>query len=201
MTRPAPDLSLEAGLPGPVAGVDEVGRGPLAGPVVAAAVILPAIGWPEGITDSKLLTPRARERLAAAIRACALVGFGEASPAEVDEVNVHHATLRAMARAVADLGVRPAHVLVDGRFVPPWNHAATAVVGGDRISLSIAAASVVAKVRRDGMMADAALAHPGYGWERNKGYPAPEHLAALTRLGATALHRASFAPVARVLRR
>lgn len=199
MIRPAPDLSYEARLPGPVAGVDEVGRGPLAGPVVAAAVILPATGFPEGMTDSKRLTPAARERLAAAIHACALVGVAEVSPDELDRLNIHHATLAAMARAVAALPVLPGHVLVDGRFVPPVAPPATALVKGDGISLSIAAASIVAKVHRDALMAQAAESHPHYGWQRNKGYPSPEHLRALAEHGVTPLHRRSFAPVARLL--
>lgn len=201
MTRPTPDLSREARLPGPVAGVDEVGRGPLAGPVVAAAVILPAAGFPEGITDSKRLSPATRERLAVAIRACAVVGVAEVWPEELDRLNVHHATLAAMARAVAALPVVPGHVLVDGRFVPALVQPATALVGGDGLSLSIAAASIVAKVHRDALMIRAAEIWPHYGWQRNKGYPAPEHLRALGEHGATPLHRASFAPVARVLGR
>jgi len=196
--RAGPDLSHEAALAGagPVAGVDEVGRGPLAGSVVAAAVILPAAGRPDGIDDSKRLTPAARERLAEAIRACAAVGVGEATADEVDRLNVHHATLAAMARAVAALPLAPGHVLVDGRFLPRWNHRATALVGGDGLSLSIAAASIVAKVHRDRLMVAAAEAWPGYGWERNKGYPTAEHRAALARLGPSPLHRRSFTPVA-----
>jgi ribonuclease HII len=198
MTRPVPDLSREAMLPGPVAGVDEVGRGPLAGPVVAAAVILPAAGFPDGMTDSKCLSPAVRERLAAAIRACAMVGVAEVWPEELDRLNIHHATLAAMARAVAALPVVPGHVLVDGRFVPPLAQPATALVKGDGLSLSIAAASIVAKVHRDALMARAAESFPQYGWQRNKGYPAPEHLRALTEHGVTPLHRRSYAPVARL---
>lgn len=199
MTRPTPDLSHEARLPGPVAGVDEVGRGPLAGPVVAAAVILPAAGFPDGMTDSKCLSAAERERLAAAIRACAAVGVAEVWPDELDRLNIHHATLAAMARAVAALPVVPGHVLVDGRFVPPIAPPATAIVKGDGISLSIAAASIVAKVHRDALMARAAESHPHYGWARNKGYPSPEHLRALAEHGVTPLHRRSFAPVARLV--
>jgi ribonuclease HII len=190
-----PDFDL--GFPGPVAGVDEVGRGPLAGPVVAAAVILPAGFDPAGIDDSKKLSPAARERAAARITGAAAVGIAIVEAGEIDRLNIHGATLLAMARAVAALTVRPGHVLVDGKFLPALDYRATAVIGGDAKSLSIAAASIVAKVVRDRIMVAAAESHPQYDWASNKGYPAPRHLAALAEHGPTPLHRRSFAPVAR----
>jgi ribonuclease HII len=193
--------AFDRGFPQPLAGVDEVGRGPLAGPVVAAAVVLPVTGWPEGIRDSKALSAAARERLAAAIKACADVGLGVVEPQEIDRLNIHHATLFAMTRAVAALSALPMHVLVDGKFTPPLGLPATAVVKGDARSLCIAAASIVAKVARDRIMGVLAESHPGYGWASNKGYPSAEHRDALIRLGPTAHHRRSFRPVAEALER
>lgn len=189
--------AFDRGFPGPLAGVDEVGRGPLAGPVVAAAVLLPESGWPAGIRDSKRLTSRARESLAALIRNCAEVGTGIVEADEIDRLNIHHATLLAMARAVAALPTRPNHVLVDGKFLPRLDIPATAVIGGDARSLAIAAASIVAKELRDRIMMAAAAAYPHYDWASNKGYPAPRHLLALAEHGPCPLHRRSFAPVAR----
>jgi len=182
---------------GPVAGVDEAGRGPLAGPVVAAAVILPARGIPRGIDDSKRLSAAERARLHDLIVARACVGIGIVDPGEIDTLNIHWATMKAMALAVADLDCPPGHVLVDGNRLPRWDWAATALVGGDALSLSIAAASIVAKHVRDTIMLAADAAHPHYGWARNKGYGAPEHLRALAEHGPCALHRRSFAPVAK----
>lgn len=189
--------------PQPLAGVDEVGRGPLAGPVVAAAVVLPESGWPPGIRDSKALSAAKRESLAAAIRGCAAVGVGIVEAPEIDALNIHRATLAAMARAVAALLESgpggAAHVLVDGKFLPPLDIPATAVVKGDARSLAVAAASIVAKVERDRIMAAAAESWPQFGWARNKGYPTAEHLAALAEHGVTPLHRRSFAPVRSVI--
>jgi ribonuclease HII len=189
--------AFDRAFPGPVAGVDEVGRGPLAGPVVAAAVILPAGFDPAGIDDSKKLSSTARERAASRITEAAVIGIAIVEPGEIDRLNIHGATLLAMARAVAALPVRPGHVLVDGKFLPSLDYSATAVIGGDAKSLSIAAASIVAKVARDRIMVAAAELHPEYDWASNKGYPAPRHLAALMEHGPTPLHRRSFAPVAR----
>ncbi len=194
-----PDLAFEGAREGPVAGVDEAGRGPWAGPVVAAAVVLDAGSVPAGVTDSKRLSRARREALFAALRAGARIGVGAASVAEIDRLNILAATLVAMRRAVDDLGVAPAHVLIDGNHMPELACPATAVVGGDARSLSIAAASIVAKVTRDRIMARLARRYPGFGWERNAGYGTPEHRAALERLGVTPHHRRSFAPVARVL--
>src|SRR6266849_2605279 len=183
----------------PVAGCDEAGRGPLAGPVVAAAVILDPKRVPRGLDDSKKLTAAMREELYATICASAHVAVAFAPPARIDRDNILRASLWALARAVAALPVRPQLVLVDGRdrIVTPCD--CEAVVHGDAIVASIAAASIVAKVTRDRLMARLALAHPGYGFERHMGYCVPEHFAALTRLGATIHHRRSFAPVAEVL--
>lgn len=180
----------------PVAGVDEAGRGPLAGPVVAAAVILPARGVPRGIDDSKKLHAAERARLCARLHGCALVGIGIVEPAEIDMLNIYWATMKAMTLAVEALGCEVGHILVDGNRLPRWSYQATAIVGGDAKSLSIAAASIVAKHTRDEIMIRAAEAHPHYGWHSNKGYGAPDHLRALREFGPSPLHRRSFAPVA-----
>jgi ribonuclease HII len=193
---PLPDFALEALCRGPVAGVDEAGRGPWAGPVVAAAVVLDAAAVPPGVDDSKRLAPRRRAELFAALEARARIGVGMASVAEIDRLNVLRATLLAMRRAVDALGGAALYVLVDGDRVPPLPVAATAVVGGDRRSLSIAAASIVAKVTRDRLMAELDREFPGYGWRTNMGYGTPAHHAALRRLGPTPHHRRSFRPVA-----
>lgn len=203
-----PDLRLEAEIGGVVAGIDEVGRGPLSGPVVAAAVILDPARLParllERLDDSKALSKRLREELALLIPQAAFVGFGEAGVEEIDRINILQATLLAMRRAYDALceaaGGRAADfALVDGNRPPKLPCPIRCVVKGDSISLSIAAASVVAKVRRDAIMAELAIAHPGYGWERNAGYGTAEHLDALKRLGVTPHHRRSFAPVAQYM--
>ncbi len=193
--RAAPDLSLEASLPPPVAGIDEAGRGPWAGPVVAAAVILPADRAPDGIDDSKRLSRERRAELCERIRASATVGVGEASVGEIDSLNVLQATMLAMRRAVEALATPPSYALVDGNRLPVLACPARAVVGGDSRSLSIAAASIVAKETRDRIMRRLARLYPGYGWERNAGYGAPEHARALDALGPTPHHRRSFRPV------
>lgn len=183
----------------PVAGVDEAGRGPLAGPVVAAAVILPERGVPRGINDSKKLSPGERGRLHALIMARACVGVGIVEADEIDRLNIYWATMKAMTLAVANLECPPGHVLVDGNRLPKWNWPATAIVSGDAVCLSIAAASIVAKHVRDTIMIGHAQAHRHYDWVSNKGYGCPKHLAALREHGATPLHRRSFAPVAATL--
>ena len=197
--RNRPDLSLEDAAGGRVAGVDEAGRGPWAGPVVAAAVVFEAGGPPAPlratITDSKLLKAEQRAALQPAILACADAALGIASVAEIDGMNILQATLLAMRRAVARLAHPPDLALVDGNRAPSLPCAVRTVVGGDRVSLSIAAASIVAKVARDRMMARLAQEHPGYGWERNAGYGTAEHRAGLARLGVTAHHRRSFRPI------
>lgn len=179
-----------------VAGVDEAGRGPLAGPVVAAAVVLPPGEFIEGADDSKRLTAPVRERLAEEIRRRALAcGVGAASTREIDRLNILRATHLAMRRAVARLGIEPDHLLVDGLPVAELGEAQTAVVEGDHRVHSIACASILAKVTRDRLMRRLALRYPGYGWERNAGYGTREHREALERLGPTPHHRRSFAPV------
>jgi ribonuclease HII len=196
---PGPSFSLERPHPAPVAGVDEAGRGPLAGPVVAAAVIFDRRRVPRGIDDSKRLTAEARAALSAKLHRCAAVGIGMASVEEIDRINIFHATMLAMARAVDALGIAPAVVLVDGNALPKWSHNARAIVGGDALCLSIAAASIIAKHHRDGLMLAYDSDHPGYGWSSNKGYATPDHRAALVRLGPSPLHRRSFSPVAQLM--
>ncbi|MFD1950991.1 ribonuclease HII [Sphingomonas arantia] len=190
---------IERTHPAPVAGVDEAGRGPLAGPVVAAAVMLDRRRTPKGINDSKKLCARRREDLCGEIRVRGLVGVGIASVEEIDTINIYQATMLAMARAVDAMidaaGHEPMMVLVDGNALPKWRHTAVAVVKGDASCLSIAAASIVAKHERDRMMLEYDAAHPGYGWASNKGYGTAAHLAALGALGPSPIHRRSFAPV------
>ncbi|MFC0304376.1 ribonuclease HII [Rhizorhabdus histidinilytica] len=191
-----PSFDLEIAHPMPLAGVDEAGRGPLAGPVVAAAVILDRGRAPTGIDDSKKLGAEARADLCGKIREVAHVGVGIATVEEIDEINILWASMLAMERAVAALSVEPAMVLVDGNRCPRWTRPSQWVIGGDALCLSIAAASIVAKEERDRMMADYDAHHPGYGWAKNKGYGTPAHLDALARLGPSPLHRRSFAPIA-----
>jgi ribonuclease HII len=193
-----PSFRFERDHPVPCAGVDEAGRGPLAGPVVAAAVILDRRRVPHGIDDSKKLDGTAREALYAKITRVAGWGVGIVDVEEIDRLNIYHATMLAMTRAVDALGVEPGMVLVDGNALPKWRYPATAIVSGDALSRSIAAASIVAKVTRDRIMHAHDADWPGYGWRRNKGYGTPEHKAALVRLGPTPLHRRSFAPVAQL---
>lgn len=183
-----------------VAGVDEVGRGPLAGPVVAAAVVLNRASIPEGLNDSKKLTAKRRDLLTPLLRQSAQVGLGVASVEEIDALNILQASLLAMRRAVADLPVVPDHLLIDGNRLPvDLPCPATPVVGGDGRSPSIAAASIVAKTWRDNVMKEAATQFPGYGWETNAGYPTKCHKSALRDLGVTPYHRRSFAPVRDIL--
>jgi ribonuclease HII len=191
MARTPPDFSFEtaahARALAPVAGVDEVGRGPLAGPVTAAAVILDQARIPQGL-------------LYAEIMCSAQVSVAHATVEEIDALNILRASHLAMERAVAGLGTPPAHVLVDGNLIPAGLQGrAEAIVKGDAKSLSIAAASIIAKVTRDRIMVDLAQQHPGYGWEINAGYPTKQHLEALLNLGVTPWHRRSFRPVHNIL--
>jgi ribonuclease HII len=182
-----------------VAGVDEVGRGPLAGPVTAAAVRLDPLRIPVGLRDSKVLTAARREALAAELHLVAEVALAHASVEEIDALNILRASHLAMERAVGMLG-RLDHLIIDGNMIPKGLAGrAEAVVKGDAKCLSIAAASIVAKVARDAIMVDLAQQFPGYGWEHNAGYPTAEHRAALLRLGVTPVHRRSFKPVHNIL--
>jgi ribonuclease HII len=180
----------------PIAGCDEAGRGPLAGPVVAAAVILDPKRIPRGLNDSKKLLPEEREKLYDKICASAEVAVAYGSTARIDRDNILRASLWALARAVRALPVRPRLVFVDGRDKIDAGCDCEAVISGDALIASIAAASIVAKVTRDRLMVQLGAAHPGYGFERHMGYSVPEHFAALNRLGPTIHHRRSFAPVA-----
>ena len=189
-------LALGWAAPGLIAGVDEVGRGPLAGPVVAAAVILDDLHPVKGLRDSKALTALARERLATEIRAKALcVSVAEASVEEIDRLNILQATLLAMQRAVERLRLPPTIVLVDGNRLPLLRYPAQAIVKGDATVASIAAASIVAKVHRDALLCELHDVHPAYGFAGHKGYPTAEHLEALRAHGPCVAHRRSFAPV------
>lgn len=194
-----PDLSLEQAEAGIVAGVDEVGRGPFAGPVIAAAVILNTDHIPAGIHDSKKLTKAVRERLFVEITKTSIVGFGESSVEEIDSINILQASLLAMRRAVAALKTRPDFVLVDGNKDPDLGIKTRTIIKGDTISLSIAAASIVAKVTRDRKMCALAEDYPHYGWEKNAGYGTAEHRKGLRDFGVTPLHRRSFAPIRALL--
>ena len=179
----------------PLAGVDEAGCAPLAGPVVAAAVVLDRDKFPRGIDDSKKLDLDTREAIYGRLQKVARIGVGMASVEEIDQINIYWARMLAMTRAVEALGFEPAWVLVDGNATPRWQRPSKAIIAGDAKCRSIAAASIVAKVTRDRIMADHAETFPGYGWETNRGYPTPEHIRALDTLGLTPLHRRSFAPV------
>ena len=194
-----PDFSFEIASGNCVAGIDEAGRGRLAGPVTAAAVVLNPGSIPNGLNDSKKLSAKRREALFETIMARAQVGVGWASPEEIDAINIRQATFLAMTRAFDALSVRPDHALVDGNALPELPCHATAIVKGDARSLSVAAASIIAKVSRDRVMVALAQQHPGYGWEENSGYPTKGHLEALVRLGVSPAHRRSFKPVHNIL--
>ena len=199
-----PDFTLERvaiarGI-APVAGVDEAGRGPLAGPVVAAAVILDPRGIPAGLDDSKKLRPAQREHLFMMLQNTAEISVAIADIERIDTDNILQATLWAMAEAVHKLEQTPDLALVDGNQEPELNCFCKTLVKGDALSLSIAAASIAAKVVRDKIMDELAEEFPGYGWERNRGYGTREHMAALEKLGPTPYHRRSFAPVRRLLK-
>ena len=203
-TRPQPDFAFEAaararGLE-PVCGIDEAGRGPWAGPVVAAAVILTPGQIPMGLADSKVLSRQRRDTLYGQIMSNALVGIGSADVVEIDELNILAATMLAMYRAVAKLDLAPRHSLVDGNRAPDLPCGVECLVKGDGRCLSIAAASIIAKVTRDRAMMALAKQYPGFGWERNAGYGTAEHRDSLARLGPNEMHRSSFAPIQMLLR-
>ena len=183
-----------------IAGVDEVGRGPLAGPVTAAAVVLDPTRIPEGLNDSKVLTAKVRDRLFDRILAVADVSVAHATVEEIDRLNILYASHLAMCRAVAGLRTAPCMALIDGNMIPrDLTCNAVALIGGDGRSVSVAAASIVAKVVRDRIMVDLAQQHPGYGWEKNAGYPTKTHREALLALGVTPHHRRSFKTVHNIL--
>ncbi len=183
-----------------IAGVDEVGRGPLAGPVVTAAVILPENYVLPRLTDSKKLTAKRREILAHSIKQQAISwALGEASIEEIDEINILNATLLAMQRAVRNLSITPTKILVDGNRTPEFSVPAEAIVGGDGIEPCISAASIIAKVARDQIMLDYSKSYPDYGFERNSGYPTKQHIEALNQFGVTPIHRRSFGPVKKLI--
>lgn len=193
-----PDYLLEREYGAPervICGVDEVGRGPLAGPVIAAAVVLDPANIPHHLNDSKKLSAKKREELNDIILTTASFGFGEASLEEIDELNILQASMLAMQRAVQNLPCKVDHILVDGNRLPNFEAPATAVIKGDQKSLSIAAASIIAKIKRDFLMKNLAKIHPEYGWERNAGYGTREHMEALNLVGPSRFHRKSFAPI------
>ena len=190
-----PDYNLELEIGGVICGVDEVGRGPLAGPVIAAAVILDPTNIPLHLNDSKKLSAKKQEELNEVILATSECAYGEASLEEIDELNILHASMLAMSRAVGNLPRKVDHVLVDGNRIPMLDAPATAVIKGDQKSVSIAAASIIAKIKRDFLMKNLAKIHPEYGWERNSGYGTREHIEALNLVGPSRFHRKSFAPI------
>ncbi len=196
-----PDLRLESACPSPVCGIDEAGRGPWAGPVSAGAVILDPARIPPGLNDSKKLTARVRAGLEIEIKAAAIAwGVGFASVEEIIELNILRAAGLAMRRAMEGLGVSPAFALVDGNHPFELSCPVKTVVGGDGKSLSIAAASILAKVARDRLMIEMDARYPGYGFSSHKGYGAPAHVSALARLGPCEIHRTTWAPVQKALR-
>ena len=195
-----PDFVFEAELGCRVAGVDEVGRGPIAGPVTAAAVVLDPECIPDGLNDSKKLTVKKRLELYRRLLECADVSIAHASVAEIDDINILRASHLAMERALDGLQVTPEHVLIDGNMIPRGLRLpATTLVKGDSRSVSISAASIVAKVCRDFVLVDLAQQYPGYGWETNMGYGSKKHIDALRSLGVTPHHRRSFKPVHNML--
>ncbi|MEM9524119.1 MAG: ribonuclease HII [Pseudomonadota bacterium] len=204
MSKSAPDFSFERRAHDDgarmVVGVDEVGRGPIAGPVTAAAVWLDGRDIPSGLNDSKRLGRKRRDILFAALSRCAKISVAHCSVEEIEAWNIRRAALTAMRRAVQGLDPTPDLVLIDGRDIPPdLSCPGQAIVGGDAKSLSIAAASIVAKVVRDRLMVDLAQQYPGYGWEKNAGYPTKSHVSALSSLGVTPYHRRTFRPVHNIL--
>lgn len=201
MPAPVPTFEIEEKLPGLVAGIDEAGRGPWAGPVVASAVILDPNNFPAGLRDSKTLSEKRRNQLATTLWKCAQIGVGLASVQEIDQHNIAQATLLAMSRAATNLPVAPTTAIVDGIWKPQLPCPTYTVIKGDAKSFSIAAASIIAKVSRDRMMRELARTFPGYGWERNKGYGVPAHQDGLAAHGVTPHHRRSFAPIRRLIER
>ena len=179
----------------PIVGVDEVGRGPLAGPVISAAIVLNKEKIPEGINDSKKLSKKKREVINEELISQHKFAIGIASVEEIDKINILQASLLAMKRAVLNLNIKPQTILVDGNKLPDLEYNMYPIIKGDSKSISIAAASIIAKVYRDKLMQDLSLQYPGYYWEKNSGYGTKQHLLALDNLGVTPIHRKSFAPI------
>ena len=200
-----PDFTFEDEAKGLVAGVDEAGRGPLCGPVIAAAVIINrkkiTTNLSSSINDSKRLRSEVRKKLASAINKCALVGLGAAWVSEIENLNILGSTMLAMRRAIQSLPVLPEFALIDGNRSPDLPCYSRTVVNGDNLSISIAAASIIAKVTRDRIMTQLGLRYPEYGWAKNSGYGTLEHKSALEKLGVTPHHRRLFAPVNKILRK
>jgi ribonuclease HII len=183
----------------PIIGVDEVGRGPLAGPVISAAIVLNKEKIPEGINDSKKLSKKKREVINEELISQHKFAIGIASVEEIDKINILQASLLAMKRAVLNLNIKPQTILVDGNKLPDLEYNMYPIIKGDSKSISIAAASIIAKVYRDKLMQDLSLQYPGYYWEKNSGYGTKQHLLALNSLGVTPIHRKSFAPIYNML--
>jgi len=194
-----PSVEFDRKFSYPLAGFDEVGRGTLAGPVVAAAVILDYNNIPEGIKDSKKIAKRKREQICKDILSSSITSIGLATSGEIDKINILKASLLAMKRAIEDLKKKPNIVLIDGIYTPEIAIQSKSIIKGDNKSISIAAASIVAKVFRDNLMVEYSKKYPGYLWEKNSGYGTKEHLEAIKKLGVTPIHRTSFKPIHNIL--
>ena len=194
-----PSYKFDQAYETPIIGVDEVGRGPLAGPVISAAIILNKEKIPEGINDSKKLSKKKREVINEELISQHSFAIGIASVEEIDKINILQASLLAMKRAVLNLNIKPQTILVDGNKLPDLKYNMYPIIKGDSKSISIAAASIIAKVYRDKLMQDLSLQYPGYYWEKNSGYGTKQHLLALDNLGVTPIHRKSFAPIYNML--
>lgn len=194
-----PSYKFDQAYETPIIGVDEVGRGPLAGPVISAAIILNKEKIPEGINDSKKLSKKKREVINEELISQHSFAIGIASVEEIDKINILQASLLAMKRAVLNLNIKPQTILVDGNKLPDLEYNMYPIIKGDSKSISIAAASIIAKVYRDKLMQDLSLQYPGYYWEKNSGYGTKQHLLALNNLGVTPIHRKSFAPIYNML--
>lgn len=194
-----PSYKFDQAYETPIIGVDEVGRGPLAGPVISAAIILNKEKIPEGINDSKKLSKKKREVINEELISQHSFAIGIASVEEIDKINILQASLLAMKRAVLNLNIKPQTILIDGNKLPDLEYNMYPIIKGDSKSISIAAASIIAKVYRDKLMQDLSLQYPGYYWEKNSGYGTKQHLLALNNLGVTPIHRKSFAPIYNML--
>ena len=194
-----PNYKFDQAYETPIIGVDEVGRGPLAGPVISAAIILNKEKIPEGINDSKKLSKKKREVINEELISQHSFAIGISTVEEIDKINILQASLLAMKRAILNLNIKPQTILVDGNKLPDLEYNMYPIIKGDSKSISIAAASIIAKVYRDKLMQDLSLQYPGYYWEKNSGYGTKQHLLALNNLGVTPIHRKSFAPIYNML--